>query len=236
MNNTKKQEIKTLANKEEKNMNTINNSIIDVVVNGMNGTEVIDEINTRLQAVEKSVFNIALLCSYGTGVTIPAYTDNKGVEHAEATIEKPSKQKDFILRVNRSSKAISRWIIAMNLIIEEGYFTDFASGVYPFSYDKIIAIFRNKEAFEGTMLPDLMKMSAKSLETMAEEYKAPVKKEETEVDNKKESTPVKKEETEVEVSSEEGSEEVATISYNGKEYHVNKQAFEKWLAENMLAD
>ena len=236
MNNTKNQETKTPVNKEKKNMNTINNSIIDVIVNGMNGTEVINEINTRLQAVEKSAFNIALLCAYGTGVTIPAYTDNKGVEHAEATIEKPSKQKDFILRVNRSSKAISRWIIAMNLIIEEGYFTDFASGVYPFSYDKIIAIFRNKEAFEGTMLPDLMKMSAKSLETMAEEYKASAEKEKTEADNKKESTSAEKEKTEVEAPSEEGSEEVATISYNGKDYHVNKLAFEKWLAENMLAD
>lgn len=237
MNNTKNQETKTPVNKEEKNMKKTN-SIIDVVVNGMNGTEVIEAVNTRLETVEKSVFNIALLCSYGTGVTIPAYTDNKGVEHAEAAIEKPSKQKDFILRVNRSSKAISRWIIAMNLIIEEGYFTDFASGVYPFSYDKIIAIFRNKEAFEGTMLPDLMKMSAKSLETMAEEYKVSAEKEETEADsnNKEESISSKEVTTEAEAPDEEGSEEVATISYNGKEYHVNKLAFEKWLAENILAD
>lgn len=232
-----------IASKEEKNMNeTIvkagapaNNSIIDVIVNGMNGTEVIDEINIRLQAVEKSVFNIALLCSYGTGVTIPAYTDNKGVQHAEATIEKPAKQKDFITRVNRSSKAISRWIIAMNLIIEEGYFTDFASGVYPFSYDKIIAIFRNKEAFMGTPLVELMSMSAKYLESIAEEYKAPSEETEADSNSKEESVSSKEVTTEAEAPDEEVLE-VATISYNGKEYHVNKQAFEKWLAENMLAD
>lgn len=225
-----------VTNKEGKNMKN-NNSIIDVVINGMNGTEVVNEINTRLEAVEKSVFNIALLCSYGTGVTIPAYTDNRGNEHSEATIEKPAKQKDFILRVNRSSKAISRWIIAMNLIIEEGYFTDFASGLYPFSYDKIIAIFRNKDAFKGTMLPDLMKMSAKSLETIAEEYKAPAKKEETtEADSKEENTPAEETEGNIPASSKESSEEVATLTYNGKEYHVNKTAFEKWLVDNMIAD
>lgn len=212
--------------------NTKKQSIVDVVVNGMNGTEVINEVNARLEGVEKSIFNIALLCSYGTGVTIPTYTDNKGVEHAEATIEKPSKQKDFILRVNRSSKAISRWIIAMNLIIENGYFTDFASGVYPFSYDKIIAIFRNKEAFKGTMLPDLMKMSAKSLESIAEEYKSPSDEKPAETE---ESTSEKTTEVDTPAPIEE-STEVATISYNGKEYHVNKQAFEKWLAENMIAN
>jgi hypothetical protein len=238
MNNTKKQETKTPASKEEKNMK--NNSIIDVVVNGMTATEALNEVNTRLETVEKSVFNIALLTSYGCGVKIPAYTDNKGIEHAEACCEKPMKQKDFITLVNRSSRTISRWKIAMDLIIEKNRFNDFATGLYPFSYDKIIAIFRNEKAFEGTILSDLMKMSAKSLETVAEEYnkksegktseegkKAEVKTEKAEAKNETEA-PVKEDS--------EGGSEIATLTYNGKEYKVNKVIFEKWLAENMIAD
>lgn len=213
-----------------------NNSIIDVVVNGMSATEALNEINLRLETVEKSVFNIALLTSYGCGVTIPAYVDTKGVEHAEATCEKGMKQKDFITLVNRSSKTISRWKIAMDLIIEKNRFNDFATGLYPFSYDKIIVIFRNEKAFEGTMLPDLMKMSAKSLETVADEYnkksgkKTSEKEEKTEADSKEEII------SSEEVTAEESHKEVAIISYNGKEYKVDKLAFEKWLAENMLAD
>lgn len=74
-----------VASKEEKNMNEAkketmvkagtpaSNSIIDVVVNGMDMQEVLNEVNTRLAMVEKSVFNIALLCAYGTGVTIPTW-------------------------------------------------------------------------------------------------------------------------------------------------------------------
>lgn len=238
MNNTKNQETKTPASKEEKNMK--NNSIIDVVVNGMTATEALNEVNTRLETVEKSVFNIALLTSYGCGVKIPAYTDNKGIEHAEAYCEKPMKQKDFITLVNRSSRTISRWKIAMDLIIEKNRFNDFATGLYPFSYDKIIAIFRNEKAFEGTILSDLMKMSAKSLETVAEEYnkKTEGKTSEGEKSEERSKKTEAKNETKVPAKegSEECSEEITTLTYNGKEYKVNKVVFEKWLAENMIAD
>ena len=37
---------------------------------------------------------------------------------------------DYIKLVGRSKATLSRWIKAINLIIEKGYFTDFASGVY----------------------------------------------------------------------------------------------------------
>lgn len=166
------------------------------------------------------------------------YTDCKGVVHGEATCEKPAKQADFITLVNRSSKSISRWVIAMRLVIDNGYFTTFAYGSLPFSYDKIIAIFRNPEVFKGIQLVDLFKMSARTLEDMVHTAEKKTKKntdtkEEagvTEVENKEEET------TTTESDTKEEAGEVATLTYNGKEYKVNKLAFEKWLADNMIAD
>ena len=215
-----------------------NNSIINVVVNGMTATEAVKNVQSRIETVEKSVFNIALITAYGTGVTIPEYTDNKGVLHGSATIDKPMKQADFIKLVGRSSKAISRWVIAMKLVIDNNYFTDFANGKYPFSYDKIITIFKeeNKPAFNGMVLADLMNLSAVTLETMVSDYKPAdtskeANKEETSTDN--DTTPADNKEDKPANNNE---LEIATIVYNGKEYHLPKVAFEEWLSENMIAE
>ena len=209
------------------NKDTKNNSIINVTVNGMTANETIDNVKLRLETVEKSAFNIALLCAYGTGVTIPAYTDNKGVEHGETVCDKPIKQNDYIKLVGRSKATLSRWIKAMNLIIENNCFNDFASGLYPFSYDKIIDIFENAEVFDGYVLKDLMELSACTLSTMVKDYtKHREKTEEVSEDETATSSDNKEEKTE------EVSEEIATLIYQGKEYTVNKAIFEKWLAEN----
>ena len=62
--------------KNTTNQEVKNNSIINVTVNGMTANDTITNVKSRLESVEKSAFNIALLCAYGTGVTIPEYTDN----------------------------------------------------------------------------------------------------------------------------------------------------------------
>lgn len=209
------------------NKDTKNNSIINVTVNGMTANETIDNVKLRLETVEKSAFNIALLCAYGTGVTIPAYTDNKGVEHGETVCDKPIKQNDYIKLVGRSKATLSRWIKAMNLIIENNYFNDFATGLYPFSYDKIIDIFENAEVFNGYAFKDLMELSACTLATMAKDYTKPEEKtEEVSEDETTTSSNNKEEKTE------EVSEEIATLIYQDKKYTVNKAIFEKWLSEN----
>lgn len=203
-------------------MTTNNNSIINVTVNGMTVNEAITSVKSRLETVEKSAFNIALLCAYSLGDTIPAYTDNKGNEHGEAICEKPiKKQADLLKLIGRSKATLSRWIKAMRLIIEKGYFTDFANGSLPFSYDKIIAILENQEAFNGYILADLMTMTVDSLEAMTE----------TKEDTKEEA-----EETTEEAPQEEAQTDAETtvISYNGKEYTVPKEAFEKWLSDNAI--
>ena len=213
--------------KNTTNQETKNNSIINVTVNGMTANETITMVKTRLESVEKSAFNIALLCAYGTGVTIPEYTDNKGNVHGEATCEKLIKQSDYIKLVGRSKATLSRWIKAMNLIIENNRFNDFATGLYPFSYDKIIDIFENAEVFTGYVFKDLMDLSACTLATMVKDYAKPSEEEAEETATDSETDNDSEEE-----KTEEVSEETTVLTYQGKDYTVNKVVFEKWLAEN----
>ena len=220
----------TKNNKEEKIMETTTKSIINVTVNGMSASETIESVKSRLETVEKSAFNIALLCAYGTGVTIPAYTDNKGNEHGEATCEKPIKQNDYIKLVGKSKATLSRWIKAITLVIDNGCFTDFANGVYPFSYDKIIDIFSNEGVFAGYVFADLMALSASTLETMIKEYKPATEEEATEEAG--ESEEATEEATTNDTEEEATEEETTTLTYNGKDYIVNKSDFEKWLSDN----
>ena len=209
------------------NQETKNNSIINVTVNGMTANETITTVKTRLESVEKSAFNIALLCAYGTGVTIPEYTDNRGNVHGEATCEKSIKQNDYIKLVGRSKSTLSRWIKAMNLIIKNNRFNEFATGLYPFSYDKIIDIFENAEVFTGYVFKDLMNLSACTLATMIKDY---VKPSEEEPEEEAEETATDSDSEEE--KTEEVFEETAVLTYQGKDYTVNKAVFEKWLAEN----
>lgn len=210
-------------------------SIIEVVVNGMTSIEAIKDVKVRLEKIEKSVFNIALLSAYSVGVTIPQYVDNKGVTHGEAKVEKPITRGEMLKEVGRSKQTLSRWLIAMELVIDNKYFNDFAMGKYPFSYDKIITIFRNKEAFEGESLDDLMKKSASTLDAIVDDFNKSKKSKEATTEEVKEATSeATTEATSEEVAKEEKAEEVENIvlEYNGKKYEVGKVAFEKWLSEN----
>ena len=219
-----------MSTKNTTNQEVKNNSIINVTVNGMSAKDTITNVKSRLESVEKSAFNIALLCAYGTGVTIPEYTDNKGNLHGEATCDKPIKQNDYIKLVGRSKATLSRWIKAMNLIIENNRFNDFATGLYPFSYDKIIDIFENTEVFDGYVFKDLMDLSACTLATMVKDYVKP--SEEKTEEGSEDETATDSDSKEEEKPEEEPSEETAVLTYQGKDYTVNKAAFEKWLAEN----
>ena len=212
-------------------MTNTTNSIINVTVNGLTTNEAITSIKSRLETVEKSAFNIALLCAYTLGDTIPSYVDNKGNEHGEAVCEKPiKKQADLLKLIGRSKATLSRWIKAIRLIIEKGYFTEFANGSLPFSYDKIIVILENEEAFNGYVLTDLMSMTVDSLESLTV-VKAEEATEEAEAEEEEATT-------EAEEEAEEATEEVelTTLTYNGKEYTVNKAIFEAWLSENAITE
>lgn len=230
MTNSKNTTKKVTENKTTKTtkkgattMKKTSNSIIDVTVNGLSAMQTVDEVKTRLESVEKSVFNIALLCTYGVGVEIPTYTDIQGVTHGQAVCEKPIKQADYIKLVGRSKQTISRWIGAMKLIIENGVFSVFAKGELPFSYDKIHIIFKeeNKDKFSDYTLADLFNLSVDTLENMVS--KTTEETEETEENTTSEVS----EETEVETT-----EETVFFTYDGKEYSVVKTLLESFISEN----
>ena len=209
-------------------MTKTNNSIINVTVNGMSATDAIASVKTRLETVEKSAFNIALLCAYTLGDTIPSYIDSKGNGHGEAVCDKPiKKQADLLKLIGRSKATLSRWIKAMRLIIKHGYFTEFASGSLPFSYDKIITIIENKDKFNDYVFADLMAMSCDTLEAMTV-----VSTEEEATTTEEEAEATEEATTNNNDTTEEATEETAVLTYNGKDYVVNKTIFEKWLAEN----
>lgn len=232
-----------MANKNNKKANetkvTTNNSIIEVAVNGLTTIEVVADVNSRLDMVEKSVFNIALECAYALGKTIPQHTDVFGVEHASATCEKPfAKQADLLKHINRSKQTLSRWITAMNKVLEKGYFHLFANGTLPFSYDKIILICDNEEVFEKYVFADLMAFSVSQLEELVKKNKKSEESEDVEES--------KEEDTEEGNTSEEDNatvsgvtldeEEMALVTYNGNDYSVPRIAFEKWLSENGIVN
>ena len=90
-------------------------SIINVTINGMTVNQAINDIKERLIGVEKSAFNIALLCVYSLGDEIPAYTDSMGNEHGKAICEKPiKKQADLLKLIGRSKATLSRWINSLS--------------------------------------------------------------------------------------------------------------------------
>ena len=123
---------------------------------------------------------------------------------------------------------MSRWIKAITLIIENNRFDEFSSGTLPFSYDKIICILDNKDKFDGYVLSDLMSMTVDTLEAMATTKTTEDKTTEDKTDK------ADKTEDKTTEDKTEDKEETTTLTYNGKEYTVNKAAFEKWLAENAI--
>ena len=205
-------------------------SIINVTVNGMTATDAIASVKSRLETVEKSAFNIALLCAYTLGDTIPAYVDSKGVEHGEAVCDKPiKKQADLLKLIGRSKATLSRWIKAIRLIIEKGYFSEFSNGTLPFSYDKVIVILENPEVFKEYVLADLMGMTVDTLEAMTD-----VKTETAEATEEETEEATTEEATAEETAEETETTETAVLTYNGKEYIVPKAAFESWLSVNAI--
>lgn len=83
--------------------------------------------------------------------------------------------------------------------------------------------------FDGYVFKDLMDLSASTLATMVKDYIKPSKEKTEEGSEDETATDSDSKEEE---KTEEGSEETAVLTYQGKDYTVNKAVFEKWLAEN----
>ena len=75
-----------------------------------------------------------------------------------------------------------------------------------------------------------MDLSASTLATMIKDYVKP--SEEKAEEGSEDETATDSDSKEEEKTEEESSEETAVLTYQGKDYTVNKAVFEKWLAEN----
>lgn len=75
-----------------------------------------------------------------------------------------------------------------------------------------------------------MDLSACTLATMIKDYVKPSEKTEEKTEDATADSETDSDSTEE--KSEEPSEETAVLTYQGKDYTVNKAVFEKWLAEN----
>ena len=220
---------------ETKKTNKITKSIIDVTVNGLTIEAITNKIDSRLQKIENNAFNVALMCAYATGITIPAYVDNKGVEHQAATIDKKITQQKLLENINRSHSTVSRWLKAFNALLENGYFDIFASGALPFSFDKIIIVMCDcPEAFKGQELTFLMSMSCSTLKGIMSGYEKNNNStnKQTNTNDESQNTNDENQEEEQTEKSDIESGETFTITIEGNPYTVNKSSLIKWLMEN----
>ena len=133
-----------------------------VVVSNLNGaknSDVIRSIKTNLATAENSAFKVATKCAWLVGVSIPC---------GSGTITNPSplKPKQVYSKVEKSKATLSRWMSAVKYIIENNLFDDFNDGKYAFSFDKIIAIFKNELITDDRTFEDLMSMSITDIEAL----------------------------------------------------------------------
>ena len=234
-NTTKKKEGFTMKeNTTAKNNNktttaTTKKSIIDFVINGKEASEVLQEVNSRLEKVESEQFNIAMMVSYAVGVTIPAYTDNTGVEHGAATCENPTTQKDMKEKVCKNHATVSRWVTAMKLIIDAKKFNKFASGTLKFQYDKIIMLLDEKTSkhFASKDFDKNMKKSVSELKDIV--------KKANKSDNTSDNTSDETSDNVQEVDTITGIDFVE-VTVDGTAYRVDKKAFLEWLDANKILD
>lgn len=133
----------------------INISKLEVTSN----TEILKAITSALQSCENTAFKVAVRIAYLTGKTIPC-----GDSKLHIAKERKMTQKQVCDAVKRSQATISRWSKALNYIIDNDLFNDFNNGKYPFSFDKIIIIFSNKDDWNGATFDTLMDESVAQLE------------------------------------------------------------------------
>ena len=201
-----------------------NNSIIEVVLNGLSLLEAVTVAKTQLQKADNSIFNVALTCAYMKGIEIPPYIDIRGEAHGSAKIDsKGTPQKELAKLVGRSEPMISGYIKAMKKVIEAGLFDIFAKGEISFQTDKINIMFDDTGKLHDnlSMFPifEIFNMSTNTIEGII-----------------KSTTSATEENAEsAETTSATEEIEYTTIEFDGKKWEVPQKAFELWLFQNAKA-
>ena len=137
-----------------------NKSLVNVsVMEASTNTEIFKAIATNLTSAENAAFKVAVRVAYLLGVSIPC-------GQGTITNKSPLKAKAVYTKINKSKATVSRWLKAVKYIIDNELFDDFNSGVYPFSFDKIILIFSNELVDDDRDFSGLMDMTVVELEKL----------------------------------------------------------------------
>lgn len=138
------------------------------ILEASSNKQLVTSIVKALTGIENAAFKVAVRCAYLLGYDIPC---GDTVIHIAKT-RKIKNVSELAKLIGKSRPTISRWVKAVNYIIENGLFNDFNNGVYPFSFDKIIIIFDNElfdADFKENTIDALMAKTVVELENMVKD-------------------------------------------------------------------
>lgn len=202
-----------------KTSNETKKALVDVMgLVKKNDTTILAEISSALTTAENSAFRVATRCAWLVGVEFTINDKSMVIDNT-----KKLTPKQVYTKVNKSKATLSRWIKAIKLVIEHDLFNDFNSGKYPFSFDKIIAIFEY-DLIDGTNTFDtLFKLSAIELISMGKG------------DDEKSDEKAEKDTSNDEVNTTlvynplEDDSPMVKFSYDGKDYEVHENAMKMFI-------
>ena len=223
-----------VKNVSKKNQSTIKHYGIISARNiaDMSAENACDFAKKYLETVDNNLFNVAVLCGYAVGIRIPAYVEASGNKVEGLFIEKPLKQSEMVERIGKDKSVVSRWIKALNYIIDNNMFSAFAQGMLPFSTEKIIAYYETFKA-KGFLLKDVMGWSTANLRKAEKEAKETAKAKNI---AKKEEAGISADVLEPEKLKKNTKKPatVATFVYEGLTYKVDKALIEEFIKNNCV--
>ena len=140
-------------------------------IDDMTAENACDRAKKYLENMDNQLFNAVVLCGYAVGIRIPAYTEASGRKVDGLFIEKPIKAIRMAELIGKDRGTVSKWIKALNYIIDNGMFPAFAQGMFPFSVEKIIAYYEKLKGF-GFTLKQVMGWSTADIRNMIKEKTA----------------------------------------------------------------
>lgn len=157
-------------------------TLVDVNLSNIeNLKQGVDLLNSLVRKADRNIFNIALLGCYLIGVEIPfhdvtdgTHFDSSVFKHAYSGEDFTASRKKLCMAVGRNKSTVSKWIRAMELIIAEGHFHEFASGKRIFKVEVLARIesYREKLIVNGNYkLSDLLAMDAKDVNKIIDSLK-----------------------------------------------------------------
>ena len=135
---------------------------------GANVTKAIAGARKALEANDNTALTVAINTAFAVGIELPAYATDKGA----CQCDKPVSLREFGKLIGRDHSTLSRWLKALQLIIENGDFVYFVTGACKFQFDKIILAYENKDVIlKGRGISEVLDMSYSTLKSLLPDKK-----------------------------------------------------------------